>query len=958
MKRSLPVFFTLLLTVLIGASAHGQLPVYTSEPSGEFLKDWLLCGPIPLQKVNEAYPDDQHLPGFDLDHLKNSGGETAPQFRKALPSASPAARRSGRAIAPKPGKSASTQPSPATTHVAAYAYCEIEARHPRICVLAFGSNDGARVWLNGEQILDHPEARGLSIDDDIIPVGLRKGRNTLLIKVEERGNRWGFCARFLPFDSRDLVDPSALFRVRNRQDGSAQLRFAKPLSAMTLIWKHAAIEVAPRSQPGKAVWKTKWNKRKEIPLDLPEDAYGEYLLSVEAEFMDGTTTRFEMPFTAGRREEHTLFENGKTGYAIVVGAEASESEQWAAQELQHWLKEVSGAEFPLRSDADPAAPQEIVVGFNKRTRKLLGAKVSRPDDGDESFIYLNAGPAIVIQGGRDRGTMYGVMTFLERELGVRWYTPTISVAPKKERFAFVHLHHTESPGIRVRNDFYYEAFDPIWAARQKVNGAMGLREQPGGVESYWSVHTFYRFMPPEEFFDDHPEYYSLIEGERRHERTQLCLTNPDVLRIVTERVSDVMRKEPGHLIYSVSQNDWRNPCECDKCQAIAKREESESGPLIWFVNQVAEAVGKEFPDKYIGTLAYQYTRKPCKTLRPRENVVVRFCSIECCFAHDFLTCPENATFVDDIKGWAAIAPHIYIWDYVVNFSHYIMPYPNFRVLQVQHQDLPRQQRHRHHGTSRLSEPGRRVRRTPRLRAGQVAVESRVRRRTRNQRLHVRLLRPRRTARPPLLRPPPRPTHARNPHPPSAFPRMTRYSPTSSSAMPRKIFDEAEAVAGDEEIRKRVEMARLPIMYLKCLRNPGEAKYDGTYARFSAIVKREGPSPTTPNAAPPTAKPSTKKWTPWNSGISIGPDEPVVQPHVVRQQIGRAILQRIAVSARIESATGHPPTNGNGVRRWEAPYRPRGGRIPPRRPVRACTPGNGTTSVRWLFVWRQLSRSSG
>src|SRR5690606_9364691 len=134
-------------------------------------------------------------------------------------------------------------------------------------------------------------------------------------------------------------------------------------------------------------------------------------------------------------------------------------------------------------------------------------------------------------------------------------------------------------------------------------------------------------------------------------------------------------------IYSVSQNDWHKPCQCDNCQSIALYEESESGPVIWFVNQIADAVKDEFPDKFIGTLAYQYTRKPCKTLRPRENVVIRLCSIECCFAHDFLSCPQNQDFVEDAKGWAAIAPHLYVWDYVVNFSHYIMPNPNFPVLQ-------------------------------------------------------------------------------------------------------------------------------------------------------------------------------------------------------------------------------------------------------------------------------------
>lgn len=118
-------------------------------------------------------------------------------------------------------------------------------------------------------------------------------------------------------------------------------------------------------------------------------------------------------------------------------------------------------------------------------------------------------------------------------------------------------------------------------------------------------------MPPSEFYEEHPEYYSLIDGERIYERAQLCLTNPDVLDIITERLKQAMRENPSNLIYSVSQNDWRNPCQCDNCQAIVDQEGSrQSGIMVWFVNQVAARFKDEFPNKYVGTLAYQYTRKP------------------------------------------------------------------------------------------------------------------------------------------------------------------------------------------------------------------------------------------------------------------------------------------------------------------------------------------------------------
>ena len=99
------------------------------------------------------------------------------------------------------------------------------------------------------------------------------------------------------------------------------------------------------------------------------------------------------------------------------------------------------------------------------------------------------------------------------------------------------------------------------------------------------------------------------------------------------------------------------------------------------VNQVADAVKQEFPDKFVGTFAYQYSRQPPTGIKPRENVVIRLCSIECCFAHPLdAGCPQNEKFMCDLKGWAELAPHLFIWDYIVDYAQYIAPWPNFQVL--------------------------------------------------------------------------------------------------------------------------------------------------------------------------------------------------------------------------------------------------------------------------------------
>ena len=538
----------------------------------------------------------------------------------------------------------------------------------------------------------------------------------------------------------------------------------------------------------------------------------------------------------GKRIIYTLFSDKKSDYRIALSSEASESEQWAAKELQHWIKETSGVELPIQNTDQPYKGSQVVIGYNDFIKEKTGANA--PVDLDESFCYRNSGPDILIYGGRMRGTMYGVMAFLENELGIRWYTPAVSVIPEKKEYNFSWLYHSEKPGVRVRNDFYFEAFDPVWAARNRMNGTMGFRQQPGGVESYWAVHTFYPLMPPSEFYGKHPEYYSLINGKRTYQQAQLCLTNPDVLKIITERIKKRMRESPEYLIYDVSQNDWHNPCQCEKCQTIVKREGGESGLIIWFVNQVAESVEKEFPDKFIGTLAYQYTRTPPKSIRPRNNVVVRLCSIECCFAHDFKSCPENKSFLEDLKNWSALAPHLYIWDYVVNFSHYVMPYPNFQVLQSNIQTFSE---NNSIGIMEQAAYQGRGGEFSELRAYLLSkllwnpvcdVEIIINdfmfgyygRAGSYVRQYFDLLHSRVTPE----------THIHL----GLSPDDPIFSDDFVSEA-CQLFNEAAKVADNDEILHRVEMASLPVLYLKCKRTPVLAKYDGTYLKFCTIANREG-----------------------------------------------------------------------------------------------------------------------
>lgn len=373
-----------------------------------------------------------------------------------------------------------------------------------------------------------------------------------------------------------------------------------------------------------------------------------------------------------------LFRNGKSSYQIVVAADASASERTAAKELQDYVKQIGGVELPITTEA--SGRRHIFVGYSPTVAALTGQ--TRPATDDESFTYRSVGRDLLIWGGAQRGTMYGVFTFLERELGVHWLTPDCTVVPQQKQWRLPKLDHSERPAIGYRyNNYRCTRGQPVWSAHVKENMQGPVANEYGNQEGYWSCHTMGQLVPTREFYATHPEYFSLRDGQRLSWNEQLCLSNPEVLALCKERLAKVMRDNPGFRIYSLSQNDNFNFCQCPECAAIEERYGGHAGLIVWFVNQVADAVREEFPTKFVGTFAYQYSRKPPVGIVPRENVVIRLCSIECCFAHPLTAgCPQNEAFMNDMRGWAAIAPHLFIWDYIVDYAQYVAPWPNFQVL--------------------------------------------------------------------------------------------------------------------------------------------------------------------------------------------------------------------------------------------------------------------------------------
>jgi hypothetical protein len=377
-------------------------------------------------------------------------------------------------------------------------------------------------------------------------------------------------------------------------------------------------------------------------------------------------------------EPLALTRNGTSNYTIVVAANAPAPEERAASELQRFVAEMSGARLPI---AAKCASGRCI---------LLGSAYAPRNFGPEQYLLKTEGANLIITGGRPRGSLYGVYSLLDK-LGCRWYTTEVSRIPRQPNITIAPLDETGKPDFEYREPFFTEAFDRDWAARNRVNGnSSRLDETTGGKVRYFPfVHSFAQLVSPKKYFQDHPEYFSLIDGKRRHD--QLCLTNPEVLRIATATVFEWIREHPDATIFSVSQNDGDGWCECDQCRRVEREEgNTHQGPILRFVNAVAAEVGAKHPNVLIDTLAYYYSEDPPAKVRPRPNVRIRLCAYDLCAAHPYGQCDYNESARRNLAAWSRITNQLYVWHYNANFHNYLPPFPDFDELAA---DVPYYKRH-------------------------------------------------------------------------------------------------------------------------------------------------------------------------------------------------------------------------------------------------------------------------
>lgn len=420
--------------------------------------------------------------------------------------------------------------------------------------------------------------------------------------------------------------------------------------------------------------------------------------------MVATTLGFGVLLATG--EGLMLVKDGQPNAVIVTTG--SPQALKAAAEIRLYLERMSGATLPIvqEPEAPPRRlPVTIAVGHTHLAAERgialpsgFNEVVGDPDVFEEEGFAIRTGEDWIVLGGNEdgpyQGTIYAGYEFLE-QLGCRFYFPGDwgEVVPEKRTVVFPETDLLSRPDFAVRN----------------VSLGGWIRSTPKERETYadwsrklkWSSGRFYPgagdgflayLLPPNEYFESNPEYFAMNKSGERHagphptlglyeNTTMLCLSNPDVFAESVKNLKAAFAGESESNIrrivkpngFGISPPDGTPECHCEDCRAM-----SQNFNYPRYVHKVqtseeyfgfASRLAREFPDKWVSTMAYAGREMPPHGVDIPRNMHVNLAPISSCVLHHGAdaSCWRRSETLAILRQWLRLTPHVDMYDYNPGF---------------------------------------------------------------------------------------------------------------------------------------------------------------------------------------------------------------------------------------------------------------------------------------------------
>jgi hypothetical protein len=376
---------------------------------------------------------------------------------------------------------------------------------------------------------------------------------------------------------------------------------------------------------------------------------------------------------AGHPYPLRILAKGRQTDAVVAYPAGAERIRESAVLLAAYLKKSSGAELKVLPETNlpQNASLRIHVGPTSYTRSR---KLDLDELGGEGYVLdTTDGGNFIIAGATDTGTEFGVYSFLERHLGVRWLFPgeigehvpprkTIAIEPALIRQKPAFLSRLLSP---FRRDLQSELY--LWGRRNRMNEGLSFH------------HNLHKLVPPDTYRRSHPEFYPLVRGNRiapaGNVGWQPCFTADGIVGETVRNICEYLERNPDAKSFSLGANDGSGYCGCSRCAAVdgtkinALGIPSKSESYYSWCNRVAEGVLEKYPGRNFGLLAYVDVIEPPRSEPLHPRITPYICLDRMAWLHEDIE--KRSKLLNE--AWEKRAGSIGWYDYIYGCRYYLVP---------------------------------------------------------------------------------------------------------------------------------------------------------------------------------------------------------------------------------------------------------------------------------------------
>jgi len=377
-----------------------------------------------------------------------------------------------------------------------------------------------------------------------------------------------------------------------------------------------------------------------------------------------------------------LVKNGMSDYVIVIPEDATNYEQYAAEELQLYIKQSTGANLNIVSDIGRTFnSQDKVISLGQTTiYQGSGVTVDYDEFKRDGFKIKRLDNTLVLCGGGGYGTLYAVYEFLYRQIDWEAYAPDEIYFRKTLNLKVLDFDFADKPAIESRHGGWRaSATDSYFAAKRRTFAGVQYM-MFNELVWYYYPHALFKIVNPVGFIEEHPDWYAASGA-------QPCYSSEGFRAQLIKGMKKIILEQPTIEYIPIGPEDEVNAiCKCDACMKEINTY-SYAGQVVRWVNSVVEEMEAWRVEQgiertiYYPLLAYYETRQPPINRNAPNGVFepidescvlhelapVIYAPIEANFSRPLTDENYNKAGLNDLLGWKACSKSFMAYWYNSNF---------------------------------------------------------------------------------------------------------------------------------------------------------------------------------------------------------------------------------------------------------------------------------------------------